>query len=412
MDKLCYYQGVSTITLSHRGVTAPASPIRKLIPFADSAKAQGVKVYHLNIGDPDFEAPEEIRHTLQTIAKDLVRIPYANSKGDKDMIASWITYFSQLGISLSSEHIVVTSGGSEGLILASSVIMDSGDEFLVFEPYYANYKAFANLLGIGISAVALDSANGYHLPSDKDIENALTSKTKAIFFTNPNNPTGTVFDRKEIERVLAIAQKHNLFVVSDETYRGMTFDGKESLSVIHVATEEQKKQIIIVDSLSKRLNVCGARIGAVISYNTDVIDAVYRTAQARLSVALIEQQMVTPMLTHALPYVAQLAKQYEGRRNAFITALEKELGTTIHRPEGAFYLMLSLPVDDTEKFAKWLLTDFRDAHETVMVAPGAGFYATPGKGKNEIRVAYVLNEKDLIRSAELLGKAVKVYSQK
>ncbi len=403
---------MSSVALSSRGKNAPASPIRKLIPFAEKAKAEGVKVYHLNIGDPDFEAPQEIRDTLKAIAAKTTHIPYSHSKGDKDMLASWSTYFSQIGISVSSEDIVVTSGGSEGLILTASVIMDVGDEFLVMEPYYANYKGFANLLGLGIATVALDRSKGYHLPTDEDIERAITPKTKAIFFTNPNNPTGTVFTKEEIERVLAIAEKYNLFVVSDETYRGMAFEGKESLSVLHVATDSQKDHIIVVDSLSKRLNVCGARIGAIISYNSDMIDAVYRTAQARLSVALIEQQMVTPMLSHSLSYVAELAKQYQGRRDAFINALEKELGITLHRPEGAFYIMLPLPVDDAEHFATWLLTDFRDNNETVMVAPGAGFYATEGKGKNEVRVAYVLNENDLARAAEILGKAVKQYNQR
>lgn len=401
-----------TPRIAKRGREAPASPIRRLIPFSDTAKKKGIKVYHLNIGDPDFEVPTTIAKTLQKIAKKFVSLPYSNSKGDKDMIASWVKYYQDIGIKLTQENVVVTSGGSEGLILTAAVIFDPGDEYLVFEPFYANYKGFSNLVSAKITAVPLSKTNGYHLPSDQDIVRSITRKTKAIFFTNPNNPTGTVFSKQEVQRVLDIAKKYNLWIVSDETYFGMTFNGQKSVSMLHLAKGKDKDRVIIVDSLSKKLNVCGARIGAVISTNLEVMDAIYRSAQARLSVATLEQQMVTPMLSNCLPYVKQIAKKYEKRRDVFLSTLEKTLGIKIHWPEGAFYTIIKLPVKNTEEFAKWLLTDFSDKKETVMVAPAGGFYVTPRKGLDEIRVAYVLNEKALKRAAELLGLAVKKYLQK
>jgi aspartate aminotransferase len=401
-----------TLSISHRGKNAPPSAVRKLVPYAEEAKKKGVKVYHINIGDPDFEAPPIILSELSSIAQTLKRIPYANSRGMQSTITAWQKYYSDIGIMLSEKDILVTSGGSEGLIMLSAILLDPGDEFIVFEPFYTNYRSYSNFVSASPVAVALDSSNGFHLPSKKEIVSKISSKTKAIYFTNPNNPTGTVFTQDEIRLILDIAKEYNLFVVSDETYLGMTFDNTKSMSVLHIATEEEKKYCIIADSVSKKLNICGARVGAVISTNQEVMDSLFRFAQGRLSVAYIEQEMVSPMLSHCLEYVSWLAKQYEGRRNAFLQTLEKELGTKIHKPEGAFYAMVELPVDDVEDFAKWLLTDFRDNNETVMVAPGPGFYVTEGKGRQEVRVAYVLNEKDLMRAAELLALAVKEYLRK
>lgn len=402
---------MKNFTVSQRAKNAPSSPVRKFVPFADLAKKKGISVYHINIGDPDFETPRLIQDTLKVIAKNLKRIPYASSKGLESTLEAWQKYYQGVGIKLSLDEILITNGGSESLIFAAAITLDSNDEFLVFEPFYANYNAFGNLVNAKAVPVELDAKNGYHLPSDKEIISRVTSKTKAIFFTNPNNPTGTIFTEEEVRRIVRIAKKQKLFLISDETYRGICFDNKKMVSVMDVASEEEKQHIILSDSVSKRLNACGTRIGVIISKNKDVMDAAFRFAQGRLSVGYIDQEIVTPMLADSLDYLYWLTAQYEKRRDVFIGELEKELQMKIYRPEGAFYAMLQLPVENTDHFAEWLLTSFADNNETVMVAPGSGFYATKGKGKNEIRVAYVLDERKLKRAAQLLALGLKKYQQ-
>ena len=398
-------------SVSQRAINAPPSPVRKLVPFAKLAKEKGVTVYQINIGDPDFELPEMLQETLKKISKTLKRIPYANSKGLDILLEAWQKYYKDVGIELSTNDMVITTGGSEALIFASAITMDPGDEFIVFEPFYGNYNAYGNFVSAKAIPITLDRKNGYHLPPDKEIIKHITPKTKAIFFTNPNNPTGTVFTDEEVRRIVRLAKKYDLFLIADETYRGICFDGEKMKSVMDVASEEEKQHIILTDSVSKRLNACGSRIGILISKNKDVVDAAFRLAQGRLSAGFIDQEMIAPMLNNSLSYLSWLTGEYEKRRNAFIGELEKQLKTKIHRPEGAFYTMLELPVKDTEHFAKWLLTNFSDKNETLMVAPGSGFYATLGKGKNEIRVAYVLNEKKLQRCAELLALGLKKYKE-
>jgi aspartate aminotransferase len=400
------------LQVSKRGKNAPPSPVRKLVPFADKAKKKGIKVYHVNIGDPDFEAPKEIRKSLQKLAKTEKRIPYSNSKGLASTIDAWVEYYKTLGVKLSTSDLIITNGGSEALLMSLAAITDPGDEYIVFEPYYGPYASYGNLIAATPVPVVLDKNNGYHLPSDKEIEKKINKKTKAILFTNPNNPTGTVFTKEEVIRVIAIAKKHSLFLISDEAYYGISFDGAKTHSVLQLAKENEKQNIIVVDSVSKKLNVCGARIGVTISKNSDFIDAIFRFAQGRLSPAYIEQMMVIDLLKDPKDYVKEITAVYKKRRDAFLETLEKELNTEIHKPEGAFYTMVQLPIDDIDSFSQWLLTDFSHKGETVMVAPGTGFYATPGKGKKEARVAYVLNEKDLKRSAELLARAVKEYNKK
>lgn len=398
------------LSISKRGKLIPTSPIRKLITFAEKAKKDGVNVYHVNIGDPDFAAPDKILNTLKKLAQTSKYFPYANSRGIKSNIQAWKKYYSDIGIDIEEEDVLVTSGSGEGIIIVLSLIADPEDELIVLEPFYANYASFANQASTKIVAAALDKNNNYHLPKPEEIIKRITPKTRAIFFTNPNNPTGTVFTRDEVKSIVQLAKKYNLFLISDETYYGMAFDGKKTVSAFEVADESEKQNIIVIDSLSKKLNIPGTRIGAIISKNKEVVDAVFRFAQARLSVATLEQEMVAPMLSDCVDYVSGVTKKYQRRRDSFLSNLEKELNIEVTRPEGAFYTMIKLPVDDAEKFAKWLLTDFRDKNETVMVAPGAGFYATPGLGKDEIRVAYVINEKDLARAAELIGLAVKQYN--
>lgn len=380
------------LKLSYRAMEAPASPIRKLVPYAQAAEKRGIKIYYLNIGDPDFEAPLKIRTTLQKLAKNFVRLPYAPSRGTPELLTAWQKYYHQLGIKLAQTEILVTTGGSEALLLAGATILNPDDEVLVFEPFYANYHGFINFV------------------SGKVVTKA-TSKTKAIFFTNPNNPTGKIFSRQEIKAVLKLAQEHGLFVVSDETYRGLCFDRKKSWSLLEVATEKEAQRIIIVDSLSKRLNICGARLGAIISRNRYVMAAINKFAQTRLSVSTLDQSIAAPMLTQSLKYVKNLAKKYQNRRDIFLGVLEKELKIKITYPDGAFYALIKLPIKNAEVFARWLLTDFQDHGETVMVAPAAGFYATPGKGQQEVRVAFVLKEKALTRAGHLLALAVQKFDK-
>lgn len=400
---------MSNLKISERALNAAASPIRKLVPLADQAKAKGIKVYHLNIGQPDFKVPQEIKAELQKLVSNLEIIPYSNSRGEKPLREAWIKYYGQNGMEIVDDDLLVTAGGSEAILLVLASLFNPGEEYLVFEPFYANYIGFGNLVSVGLSAVELKAENGYHLPSDEEILAKINSKTKAIFFTNPNNPTGTVFEEAELRRILKIARENNLFIIADETYRGLTFEGKKSVSFLQIADAEDKERIVVVDSLSKRFNICGARLGVIVSKNKEVMDAIFKFTQTRLSVATLEQLMVAPLLNHGEKYVNYVAGEYEKRRNAFLKKLEELLGIKIHYPEGAFYTMLSLPIANTEDFSKWLLTDFNHNGETVMVAPGSGFYATEGKGLDEVRVAYVLNEKELEKAAELLAIAVKEY---
>lgn len=396
-------------SISKRALSVPSTPIRRLVPYADAAQKRGIKVYHLNIGDPDFPTPQLILNELAKVASTLKTISYANSQGVDEHLSAWVKYYQDCGISLTTDDVNVTNGGSEALTFAIAAVCDPQDEILVFEPFYANYLGFAHLLSAKVVPVPLEAKTGFHLRGGKQTEKKITSKTRAILFTNPNNPTGTVFTKEEIRRVIDFANKFNLFIIADETYRGLCFDGKKSYSMLQIAKSGEVERIIICDSLSKRLNICGARLGALISKNKDIMGAVLKFSQARLSASLIEQKIAVPLLNNCVSYIADLAKQYEKRRNVFLSTLEKELKTKIHRPEGAFYTMVKLPIKDTDDFAKWLLTDFSDKNETVMVAPGAGFYASKGKGKNEIRCAFVINEKELKRAAELLALGLKKY---
>ncbi|KKP69764.1 hypothetical protein A2X44_04805 [candidate division CPR3 bacterium GWF2_35_18] len=399
------------LSISERGEKAPASPIRKLVPFSDQAKQKGIKVYHLNIGQPDFHIPPEIQKELLGQSANLKILSYAHSQGEKTLIEAFVKYYADCEIDIKSEDVLIASGGSEAIILAMAVVLDPKDNMIVFEPFYANYLGFGSMLETEIIPVKLDPNKGYHLPSESEIAAKINKRTKAIFFTNPNNPTGTVFTKKEMEIILKIAREHNLFIISDETYRGICFDGVKSYSMLEIAQEIDRERIIVVDSLSKRMNITGARIGVVISKNKEVMSGVLKYAQARLSVATLEQLMVVPMLKNCIPYVEDLAKHYKNRRDVFLKELEKGLEIKIHYPEGAFYTMLKLPVKSSEDFCKWLLTDFSYKNSTVMLAPGSGFYATKGEGSNEARVAFVLNEEELKKAAEVLIHGIKEYQK-
>lgn len=402
---------INQLQIAKRGKLAPDSPIRKLTPLAQQAKKRGIKVYHLNIGQPDFHIPDKIKKELLKLTSQIKILPYSPSQGEPELLQAWVKYYADSGIKITKEEVIITTGGSEAIILALSVVADIGDNFLTFEPFYANYLGFGALLGLEVIPVTLDKNRGYHLPDKEEILAKINKRTKAIFFTNPNNPTGTVFTKKEIETVLKIAREKNLFIISDETYRGITFNGVKSYSLLEVAPEKDQERIVVVDSLSKRMNITGARIGCVASKNKKVMQAVLKFAQTRLSVAILDQQMVVSMLRDCQSYIKNLAKEYKKRRDVFLQELIKRLKLKIHYPEGAFYIMLQLPVLDAEDFSRWLLTDFSHNGETVMVAPGNGFYASKGKGKSEIRVAFVLKGNELKKAARILAIALNKYRE-
>lgn len=397
--------------ISDRGNLAPYSPIRKLSSYAEGAKNRGIKIFHLNIGQPDFEIPAKIRQEIKKRAK-IKYLPYSNSQGSKELIDSWLDYYKNINVIVVPEDIVITYGASEALIFAMAAVCDPLDELIVFEPFYANYNGFANLVSAKIKSVPLDINNGYHLPPEKEIVKQITKKTKAICIINPNNPSGTVFSEKELLSIINVAKKHNLFIIADETYYGICFDGVKMKGILEIAKGLDRDRIIVVDSVSKRLNVCGARVGALVSTNKEIISAVLRFAQERLAVATFEQEIVASELKDSLPYVKQITADYQIRRDVLIKTLERELDIKIHKPEGAFYIMLKLPFRDSDNFAKWLLEDFSLNKETVMVAPGSGFYNLAGYGEDEIRLAYVLKPKELKKAAIILAQAILEYSEK
>ena len=393
--------------ISTRLKSVPASPIRKLVPFAAAAKKAGVKVYHFNIGDPDIKTPE----VMLAVLRDWNRNPigYSQSQGEPSLLESLQTYYHGLGATfLDTENLQVTLGGSEAIAWAIFSVADPDEEILVFEPFYANYNTYAAVNGVRLVPVQTSLADGFHLPSAKVIETKITKKTKAILYCNPNNPTGTVYTKEEIEMLVGISKKHGLFLLSDEVYREFTYDGKKHVSLLS-SMESIPDQAIVLDSLSKRYSICGARVGVLVSLNQEVMAGILRIGQGRLSAGLIDQLMAAKLTQVPPSYFQEVHDEYEKRRDLLYKGLTEIPGVVIPKPEGAFYTVVGLPVADAEHFCQWLLTDFRDNNETVMYAPAAGFYATPGKGKNEVRIAYVLNTKALTRCIEILKKALQAY---
>ncbi len=392
---------------SRRLSAVPASPIRKLVPYAVAAKTAGVKVYHFNIGDPDIKTPE----VMLAVLRDWKRNPigYSQSQGEPGLLESLLTYYHGLGATfLDTENLQVTLGGSEAISWALFAVADPGDEIIVFEPFYANYNTYAAVNGVQLVPIQTNLVDGFHLPAQSVIEAKITKKTKAILYCNPNNPTGTVYSKSEIETLVMLAKKYGLFLLSDEVYREFTYDGKSQVSLLSYMSD-LPEQAIVLDSLSKRYSVCGARIGVLVSLNQDVMAGVLRIGQGRLSAGLIDQIMAAKLTQVSASYFQEVHDEYEKRRDLLYKGLKGIQGVVIPRPEGAFYTIVGLPVADAEHFCQWLLTDFRDHGETVMFAPASGFYATPGKGKNEVRIAYVLNTKALTRCIEILKKALNVY---
>lgn len=406
--------------ISKRLQSVPASPIRKLVPYAKVAKKEGVYVYHLNIGDPDVLTPNVMIDVLQKWQKNPVG--YAHSQGEAPLLSSLRTYYHGLGFSfLETSDIQVTMGGSEAISWAIFATCEVGDEILVFEPFYTNYNSYAIVHGVTLVPVLTTAVNGFHLPPLDEIEKKITKKTKAILICTPNNPTGTVYTKDEMEILVSLAKKYGLFLLSDEVYREYAYDGRKQVSLLSYM-KDLPEQAIMLDSLSKRYSACGIRIGALISLNKDIMSGVLKIGQGRLSAGLVDQAMAAELIHVPDVYLKNLHDEFQKRRDVLYEGLKNIEGVVIPKPEGAFYTIVGLPIDDAEKFCQWLLTDFRDSSassgqaETLMLAPAAGFYTSTSlstgatKGKNEVRIAYVLNTTAISRCVELLKSALVQYN--
>lgn len=391
--------------ISTRAQKVPPSPIRKLVPFAIDAKKRGIQVYHVNIGQPDIETPFSFLNAVHSYPAKV--LAYGNSQGIPEYREWLAKYYRENGIMVSSEEIVVTTGGSEAIMFAMLAITDTRDNIIVFEPFYTNYNGYAAMNDIELRPVQTEPETGYHLPMAEQIEAKIDKQTKAIFICSPNNPTGTVLTRNEIETIAHISQKHNLFVIADEVYREFIYEGKHT-SILHIPGLEQRG--IIVDSISKRFSSCGARIGAVVTKNCDVRNAILHMAQARLCPPTIEQYAAQAVLQQLdEKYFSKMTDEYRCRRDATYEELMKIPGVVCKKPAGAFYIMAKLPIDDVESFSKFLLTDFSYKGKTIMIAPGPGFYATSGVGISECRIAYVLEESKMRDAMQILAKAVEAF---
>ena len=396
--------------LSTRISRVPPSPIRKLVPFAVAAKKEGVKVYHLNIGDPDIKTPDVMIDVLKKWQKN--PIPYSPSQGEPHFLDALKTYYHRAGFPfIDTKHIQVTNGGSEAIAFVFFSVCNPGEEVIVFDPLYANYNSFAVKEGINLIPIMTKLSNGFHLPEKSEIEKKITKKTKAILISNPNNPTGTVYTEKEMDMLVDLAKKYNLFILSDEVYREFVYDGKRHVSLLSYM-KEIPNQAILLDSLSKRYSLCGARLGCIVSLNQELMAGVLRIAQGRLATGYIDQMMASKLTDVPFSYTKNVQREYQKRRDVLFSELSKIDGVTLPpKPEGAFYAIVGLPVSDAEDFCKFLLTTFRDRGETVMLAPASGFYATPNCGRNEVRIAYVLNTTAIKRSVEIIKKALKKYNK-
>jgi len=391
--------------ISSRGIEMPASPIRKLVPYAEAAKKRGIKVYHLNIGQPDIKTPEVAIQAIRNF--DSKVIEYSHSAGNESYRKALATYYKGIGITIDYTEIMITTGGSEAIMFALMSCMNAGDEVIIPEPFYTNYNGFAVAAGVKIIPVPSQIENGFALPPISEFEKKIGPKTRAIMICNPNNPTGYLYSKEELEQLRDIVLKHDLFLFSDEVYREFCYDGHKHFSVMEL--EGLEKNTILLDSVSKRYSECGVRIGALISRNKDVMATALKFGQARLSPPSLGQVVGEASLNTPKGYFAEVYNEYIDRRNTVITELNKIEGVFAPMPKGAFYSVIQLPIDDSDKFCQWLLEDFSYKGQTVMLAPATGFYATKGLGKNEARIAYVLKREDLINAVKCLEEALKVY---
>ena len=392
--------------ISNKGKQMPESPIRKLVPYSEIAKKKGHKVFHLNIGQPDIKTPEVAMNAVKNI--DLTILEYSHSAGNETYRKKLSAYYINQGISVNIEDIIITTGGSEALMFAMGSTMDQGDEIIIPEPFYANYNGFSTASGVTVVPVISTIETGFALPAVEDFEKLITPKTKAILICNPGNPTGYLYSKEEIMQLAALVKKHDLFLISDEVYREFTYDGDIHYSVMNVP--ELEEHAIMIDSVSKRYSMCGARIGCIVSKNKEVMATAMKFAQARLSPPTIEQIASEAALDTPKSYFDEVISEYRERRDTLIDELNKIEGVIVSKPKGAFYCIAQLPVDNADNFAQWLLESYDLNGETVMVAPAAGFYSTPGMGLNQVRIAYVLKKADLISAVKILKAAIPVYN--
>ena len=391
--------------ISSKGLAMPQSPIRKLVPYAEAATEQGKKIYYLNIGQPDIKTPEVALEAVKN--NDLEIVSYSHSAGFASYRTKLAAYYEKQGIPVNAEDIIITTGGSEALLFTMGSIADMGDEVIIPEPFYANYNGFATSSGVTVVPVTASFDDGFALPPVSEFEKRITNKTKAIIICNPGNPTGYLYTKEEMQQLAALAKKHDLFLVADEVYREFAYEGKKHYSVLN--QEGIEENAIMIDSVSKRYSMCGARIGCVVSKNKEFMDAAMKFAQARLSPPTFAQIASEAALDTPQSYFDAVIEEYVDRRDTLIEALEEIEGVKVATPNGAFYCIAELPVDDAEDFAKWLLESFDYKGETVMIAPASGFYSTPNSGLNQVRIAYVLKKENLLTAVEILKEALKAY---
>ena len=392
--------------ISVRGFEMPSSPIRKLTPLANDAKARGIKVYHLNIGQPDLPTPQKALDSLKTVDRSVLE--YSPSPGFQSLREKLAKYYHKFNIELSADEVIVTSGGSEAVLFAFLACLNPGDEIIIPEPAYANYMAFAISAGAVIKTVTSTIETGFALPPVEEFEALITPRTKAILICNPNNPTGYLYTRAEMNRIRDMVKKYDLYLFSDEVYREFIYTGSPYISACHLEGIEQN--VVLIDSVSKRYSECGIRIGALVTKNPQVRNAVMKLCQARLSPPLLGQIVAEASIEGTEDYAAEMYEEYVERRKCLVDGLNRIPGVFSPIPMGAFYTVARLPVDDAEKFCAWCLSDFNYEGETVMMAPANGFYSTPGMGKDEVRIAYVLNKQDLQRALIVLEKAIEQYN--
>jgi len=393
------------VRISNRGRSIQASPIRKLAAIANETKKKGINVYHLNIGQPDIHTPDVFYKAVKDFDDKV--LSYGPSDGLPELKATMKDYFNQYDIELLESNIVITNGGSESISFAFNVIADPGDEIIIPEPFYTNYNGYASLSNVNIVPITTKPENGFHLPDKKEIEKKISEKTRAILVCSPNNPTGTIYSEEEIRMIGEIVKDNDLYLIADEVYKEFTYGDKKHFSVLEL--DDITDRVIVVDSISKRYSACGARIGAVISRNKDVISSILKFAQARLCPPTLEQIGAIASYKLPLSYFNEIREEYQKRRDTIFEILTSNKDVVLQKPEGAFYIMAKLPIDDADKFAKWMLEEFSVNNETVMIAPGGGFYATEGMGKQEIRIAYVLGQEKLRKAGEILLKGIEEY---
>ena len=391
--------------ISHKGQQMPASPIRKLTPYADRAKLEGKKVYHLNIGQPDIETPAGMLDAIKNI--DFKVWAYTPSEGTLSYRKKLTEYYNKLGYNITPDNIIVTTGGSEAITISMMACLDPGDEAIIPEPFYANYNGFACQGGIEVKPILSYIENGFALPPIAEFEKLITSKTKAIIICNPNNPTGYLYSKEELEALKALALKYDLYLFSDEAYREFCYDGRSFISPMHLDGIDEN--VIVMDTVSKRYSACGARLGCLITKNKAVIATALKFAQARLSPGMVEQIAGQAAVDTPDSYFEAVNKEYTTRRNTIVNALNKMEGVYCPNPGGAFYVVAQLPIDNADKFCQWILETFNYNNQTVMMAPATGFYSSTGAGLNEVRMAYVLNTEDIEKAMVCLDEALKVY---